>query len=161
MKERGKWFAAIEGGKVSTTVVGRFVDVDAVDIKASELAKKSIYRQVPALESKIVGSHDISIQRVKDFNREELIARFPGAWEHYLEQKKEDEERAQTQDGAKPGHGTPLEDLDFIPRQNLAWLRELGFTTAEQIRDMSDTVVQGLGRNALTWRRKAAQYLSE
>lgn len=149
-----QWFAAFEDGKKSTLVVGRFVDGETVDTKASELAKENRYKSVPMLESKIVGSHDVSTQRVKDFNKDELIARFPGAWEHYLTQKETAPEPVVS------SSGTPIESLDFIPRQNVAWLRELGFTSAEQIRDMSDTVVQGLGRGALQWRKKATEYLA-
>jgi hypothetical protein len=154
MARPDQWFPAFENGKKSTLVVGRFVDGETVDVKASEVLKHNVYKSVPMLESKIVGSHDVSTQRVKEMNQDELTSRFPGAWEHYLEQK-----------GSKPepvisSSGVPIEELDFIPRQNCAWLRELGFTSAEQIRDMSDSVVQGLGRGAQTWRKKATEYLA-
>ncbi len=147
----GGWFPA----KDSTQVVGRFVDGEATDIKKSAEIGTTVYKSVPILESKIVGSHDISSQRVKEGNRDELIGRFPGAWESYEKRK----DIVDDQPTMKSARGTPIEELDFIPRQNLAWLRELGFSTAEQIRDMSDTVVQGLGRNALTWRKKAKEFL--
>lgn len=156
MARPDQWFKAFEDGKLSTLVVGRFVDGEAIDLKASEEKGKNVWKPVPMLESKIVGSHDISSQRVKDFNRDELINRFPGAWDHYMAGKE-----AVPEQPAVSASGTPIEDLDFIPRQNMAWLRELGFTSAEQIRDMSDTVVQGLGRNALTWRKKAKEYLAQ
>lgn len=154
-----QWFAAFEDGRKSTLVVGRFIDGEVVDPIASEKAGKNVWKLVPLLESKIVGSHDVSTQRVKDGkdgNKAELTNRFPGAWEHYMGQK---ESAAAEPDPQVSVSGTPIETLDFIPRQNVAWLRELGFSSAEQIRDMSDTVVQGLGRNALTWRKKAKEFL--
>ena len=154
-----QWFSALEDGKKSTLVVGRFIDGEVVDPIASEKLGKNVWKQVPILESKIVGSHEVSTQRVKDGrdgNKEELSNRFPGAWEHYLAQK-DGVDAPSSSVGAS--FGTPIEELDFIPRQNMAWLRELGFSSAEQIRDMSDTVVQGLGRNALTWRKKAKEFL--
>lgn len=154
-----QWFAAFEDGKKSTLVVGRFIDGEVVDPLASEKAGKNVWKPVPILESKIVGSHDVSTQRVKDGkdgNKNELTNRFPGAWEHYVSQK--DIVDASSAPGVSSS-GTPIEELDFIPRQNVAWLRELGFSSAEQIRDMSDTVVQGLGRGALQWRKKAKEFL--
>jgi len=151
MMAAGRWFPA----KDSTHVVGRFVDGEATDIKKSEERGTTVYKAVPILESKIVGSHDISAQRVKDGNRDELVARFPGAWESYLEESAAPQAKPETISAI----GTPISELDFIPRQNLTWLRELGFSTAEQIRDMSDTVAQGLGRGAITWRKKAKEFL--
>ena len=153
-----QWFAAFENGKKSTLVVGRFVDGEVVDPIASSESDKNVWKPVPILESKIVGSHDVSTQRVKEGrtgNKEELSNRFPGAWDYYMAQKGEP-----TETSVVSSTGTPIEELDFIPRQNLAWLRELGFSSAEQIRDMSDTVVQGLGTSAKTWRKKSAEFLA-
>lgn len=152
-----QWFAAFEDGKKSTQVVGRIVDGEVVDPIASDKIGKNVWKTVPMLESKIVGSHDISTQRIKDGrdgNKEELCSRFPGAWEHYAARKEMAPEAP-----VALSSGTPIEELDFIPRQNAAWLRELGFSSAEQVAAMSDTVVQGLGRNALTWRKKAKEFL--
>lgn len=157
--QREQWFKAFEGGKLSTQVVGRFIDGEVVDPIASAKVDKNVWKTVPMLESKIVGSHEVSTQRVKNGssgNLEELSARFPGAWDHYQAFKNAPAAEGEPVVSAS---GTPIEELDFIPRQNMAWLRELGFSSAEQIRDMSDTVVQGLGRNALTWRKKAKEFL--
>ena len=158
-----QWFAAFEDGKKSTLVVGRFIDGEVVDPIESGKKGKNVWKTVPLLESKIVGSHDVSTQRVKEDNlkdgikgnKEELMNRFPGAWDHYVAQKDVVDEPS----APLANSGTPIEELDFIPRQNIAWLRELGFSSAEQIRDMSDTVVQGLGRGALNWRKKAKEFL--
>lgn len=151
---RDKWFPAVE----SNQVVGRFIDVEVVDVKASELAQKNVYKKVPALQSKIAGSHDISVQAVKPFNKKDLMARFPGAWEHYEENRIEDEpEPIVPVIAAKKG--TPLHAADFLPRDKQRWLEELGFSSVEQLRDMSDSTVQQLGRGALTWRKKAGELL--
>ena len=148
------WFP---GAGTWSKVVGRFVDVEVTDIKASQEARKTVFKRVPALEHKTPGSQDNSFSRVKDFNRDELIERFPGAWEHYMEH------REQEDDGAVPVvhgiSGTPLHVADFIPKTAFPRLRDLGFTTLEQIADMSDTTVQNLGHGSKTWRKKAGEYL--
>lgn len=152
---KDKWFQAVE----SHAVVGRFVDVEQVDVKASEAAQKNMYRMIPALQSKIAGSHDISVQAVKPFNKKDLIARFPGAWEHYEEFRAEPEvENAVPV--VKATKGTPLHLADFLPREKQPLLHELGFSTIEQIAGMSDTIAQGLGRGAITWRKKAGEFLA-
>lgn len=150
-----RWFPAVD----STSVVGQFVDVETVDVEASKNAKKNVHKRVPALRSKVAGSIDTSDQRVKDFNKDELIARFPGAWEHYMENRSDDEigEAVPVVQAIK---GTPIYDAGIVPRERIPFLRELGFTTVEQLRDMSDTVAQGLGRGAMTWRKKATEYLA-
>jgi hypothetical protein len=148
------WFRAAD----SQQVVGRFVDVEVVDVKASEAAQKNMYKTVPALQAKIAGSHDISVQAVKPFNRKELIERFPGAWEHYEAHRVSDAPKEEVP-VIKAIKGTPLHTADFIPRERVPMLKELGFSTIEQIRDMSDTVAQGLGRGAITWRKKAKEFL--
>ena len=150
---KDKWFPAIE----STAVVGRFIDVEVVDVKASEAAQKNVYRRVPALQSRVAGSNDISAQAVKAFNKAELIARFPNAWEYY-EAHREDDEPEDTVPVIRAAKGTPLHTADFLPRAKLAWLEAQGFSTVEQVRDMSDVTAQGI-RGALQWRKKAGEFL--
>lgn len=150
-----KWFPASE----STLVVGRFIDVEVVDVKASELAQKNIYKTVPALESKVTGSHDTSVQAVKPFNKKELTERFPGAWDYYEEHRIVEEVPAAVPVIAAK-RGTPLAQAEFLPRDKLPWLEDMGFSTLEQIRDMSDSTVQNLGRGAMTWRKKAQEQLA-
>ena len=148
------WFPA----KESSAVVGRFVDIEKVDVKASEEAQRAIMKVVPALEAKVAGGHDISVQIVKPFNKNDLTARFPGAWEHY--------EKLKAMTSSEPIvpiiaaiKGMPLDQADFIPRERIRWLAAQGFTTVEQLRDMSDATVQTLGRGALSWRKKATEHL--
>lgn len=150
------WFA---GADSWSKVVGRFIDVEVTDIKASEIARRTVYKRVPALESKVPGSGDVSVSRVKDFNKKELTDRFPGAWEHY--------ELHHAQDTAEDEipvvlgvSGTPLHLADFIPRNAIPRLRDLGFSSLEQIRDMSDTTAQNIGHGAKAWRKKAGEFLA-
>lgn len=151
MQER--WFPAPE----STKVLGRFIDVEVVDPIASEKAKKQVVKRVPALQSKIVGnSVDISTQRVKEFNANELRARFPGAWEHY-EASKATPASAPVIEQTIPG--TPLTDCDFISNDRISWLHLQGIQTVEQLAELSDSIVQGLGRDAAKWRKHAKEFL--
>jgi hypothetical protein len=150
-----RWFPAVE----SNVVVGRFVDVETVDVKASEEAQKNVYKKVPALQAKVAGSQDVSVQAVKPFNAKELKERFPGAWEHYEEIKAMEPAPVVVEVIAQAPKGTPLHEAPFIPRERLAFLHELGFSTIEQVAEMSDTVVQNLGRGAMTWRKKAQEHL--
>lgn len=153
--KKDAWFP---GAGPWSKVVGRFVDVEVTDIKASEAARKTLYKRVPALEHKTPGSQDNSFSRVKDFNRDDLIERFPGAWEHYLahHEKEEDESEVPVIHAAS---GTPLHAAEFIPKTAFARLRDLGFSSLEQIADMSDTTAQNLGHGAKAWRKKAKEFL--
>ena len=112
--QREQWFKAFEGGKLSTQVVGRFIDGEVVDPIASAKVDKNVWKTVPMLESKIVGSHEVSTQRVKNGsagNLEELSARFPGAWDHYQAFKSAPAAEGEPIVSAS---GTPIEELDFI-----------------------------------------------
>src|SRR3977135_1581672 len=74
-----KWFPA----KDSTAVVGRFMDVESNDPIASKKANRAVKMYRPGLHAKVAGSQEVSTQVVKEFNRDELTERFPGAWAHY------------------------------------------------------------------------------
>ena len=150
-----RWFPATDGGGV----VGRFSEAPKVDVRASEAKGKNVYLMVPVLLSKIPGSSDVSSQQVKPFNEKELTARFPGAWEYFQAQKAEETaHRVETKEEVKPMVGTPLHEADFLPRDKLAWLQTIGFTTIESIAEMSDAVAQNL-KSGTTWRKKAIEFL--
>lgn len=146
-----KWF---QDAEYPTAVVGRFVEVEVVDVKASELARKNIYKKVPALESKIAGQTDVAVQAVKEFNKKELTERFPGAWEHFEEHREREEPRDEIK-VIKAIKGTPLHEMEGMPRASIPLLNELGFSTVEMVAAMSDAVAQNVkgGRNV----RKLAQ----
>ena len=146
-----RWFPASDGGNV----VGRFDEAPKVDVKASEAADKNVYVQVPILLSKFPGSTDVACQQVKPFNKKELIARFPDAWAYYQSAK-----QAPAVEGDIPAvtSGTPLHLAEFIPRDKVAWLQTIGFSTVEQLADMSDMTVSNLSRGASTWRKKAQEF---
>lgn len=145
------WFPSKEEGGV----VGRIAEARAPDVKASDAAGKTIWKMVPVLLSKIPGQHDIASQAVKPHNKAELCARFPGAWERY-----EAEKNMTAQQPAFPVtlDGTPLDKADFLPREKLAWLVTLGFSTVEQIADMSDATTQNI-KGASKWRKQAQEFL--
>lgn len=150
------WFPAVE----SRNVLGRFIDLEFTHVGKSREAGHEVVETRPALESKIAGSNDVSHQPVKPFNKAELSARFPGAWEHYEQRKKsapEPEPEVPTIYQTIPG--TPLDKSDFLPRDRICWLIDQGFQTLEQLRDMSDAQVQNMGRGAAHWRRQAKAFL--
>lgn len=154
MKET--WFPAAE----SRNVVGRFIDVESVDAAASREAHTEVLIRRPALQSKVIGSHDVAVQLVKPFNSDALRKRFPGAWDYY----------ERTKSVAQPGEpdvpvieqivqGTPLHKADFLPRDRIEWLMVQGVHTIEQVRDLSDAQVQNMGQGIGKWRRAAKAFL--
>jgi hypothetical protein len=150
------WFPSVEDSRI----VGRITEARTCDPVASEKAGKTMWKMVPVLESKIPGSLDVSAQAIKPHNRDQLCARFPGSWEYY-EKSKEMVASAPASPFVPEGpavSGTPLHTADFIPREKLAWLSELGFSTIEQIAEMSDMTVQNL-RGASKWRKQAQEFL--
>jgi hypothetical protein len=150
------WFPSVEDSRI----VGRVTEARTCDHVASEKEGKTVWKMVPVLESKIPGSLDVSAQAIKPHNRDQLCGRFPGSWEFYTKAK------AEHQPGpASPfvpegiaTSGTPLHVADFLPREKLAWLSELGFSTIEQIAEMSDMTVQNL-KGASKWRKQAQEFL--
>ena len=83
------------------------------------------------------------------------------AWEHYQKEKAVDTPVApQIPTAVEYGiKGTPIEELTFLGKDQLARLKALGFTTAEQLADMSDTACNNVGFGAKDWRRKAGEHL--
>lgn len=149
-----RWFQSKEEGGV----VGRIAEARSPDMKASELAGKTVWKMVPVLEAKIPGQHDISSQAIKPHNKEALCARFPGAWEFYESQKAE---QGVDQPLVSPDtilKGTPLDKADFVPRSQAAFLVTLGFSTIEQIAEMSDGVAQNIKGGSML-RKKAIEFL--
>lgn len=151
---RDVWFPARE----SQSVVGRIADVEKLHAAKSREAKRPVFIMVPMMHAKVAGSHDISTQEIKEHNREEIAARFPGAWEAYLKEK-----------GGKVGepeevpdiNGMPIDKADFIAREKLAWLKLQGFSTVEQLAAITDSQMQALGPGARTWAKKAKQLLQK
>jgi hypothetical protein len=152
------WFQSREDSRI----VGRVSEARTVDILESEKQKKTVWKMVPVLLSKVPGSSDESSQAIKPFNRDELCGRFPGSWEHYEALKAAQAEVPITAHPYVPSgattSGTPLHAADFIPRASLAWLSALGFSTIEQIAEMTDVVAQGL-RGGSKLRKQAQEFL--
>jgi hypothetical protein len=149
------WFPS----KEDSSIVGRVSEAKTVDKPKSDIEGKTVWKMVPVLLSKVPGSQDVSSQAIKPHNKDQLCGRFPGSWEWY-----EKEKSMVAAPVASPfvpagaASGTPLHDADFMPREKLAWLAELGFSTVEQIANMSDTTVQNL-KGAAKWRKQAQEFL--
>jgi len=158
---REQWFPSTDDKAI---VVGRFVDVQTVDpVKSREMGEEQFMLRT-ALESKVAGSHDVSCQLVKPFNKAQLTKRFPHAWEFYQAQKARPAEEIEAERNAPLTigdnvPGTPLHKADFLGRGQMEKLAVLGFVTVEQLADMSDTQCQNVGHGAVTWRKKAQDFL--
>ena len=148
-----KWFP----DTYASGVVGRFIEIEVVDPIESTKQQKEVGKIVPALESKIPGSQDTAVQRLKDFNRKELLGRFPGAWDHF---EKHREVREDVIPVIRMVKGTPIDAADFISRQKARELSDQGFVTVEHLAEMSEAVKQYLGRGALKIQRDAVAFLS-
>ena len=158
MLNEGQWFPSSE----HSSVVGRFVERMIESASASQAAGKSVHVPKLLLESKVAGTHDVSAQLVKPFNEAEFRSRFPGAWEHFDKVREANKARVEVQPEHLPaieGAGTPLHVVDFLPKNKLAWLAELGFTSVEQLAEMSDAQCQTIGHGSLSWRRNAQGWL--
>ena len=153
---QGDWKKAIE----SQTVLGRFVEIEIDDPVLSRKHERKILRKTIILETKIAGkgatSAEISTQRVKPFNEDELRNRFPGAWESMM--VREDNSIDKIIEGES---GTPIDGADWIPPTKRAALKETGVTTIEMLAAMSDATVHDWGPGARSWRKKAAEFLSK
>ena len=159
---REQWFPSTDDKAI---VVGRFIDVETVDpVKSRELGEERTMLRT-ALESKVAGSHDVSCQLVKPFNAGQLRKRFPAAWDFYERQKArpaaeiEAERNAPLMVGADVP-GTPLHKADFLSRAQMEKLSVLGFVTVEMLAGMSDTQCQNVGHGAVTWRKRAQEFLT-
>lgn len=158
MLNEGQWFPSAE----HSAVVGRFVERMIESASASVAAGKSTFVPRVLLESKVAGTPDVAAQIVKPFNEAEFRSRFPGAWEHFEKVREANTRTVDVQPDHVPmrdGFGTPLSAVDFLPRDKIAWLSELGFSTVEQIAEMSDAQVQQVGRGAASWRKQAQGWL--
>lgn len=151
------WFPASE----SKNVVGRFVDVPVVHAAESRERGEEVVIYRAGLQSKVVGSHDVSMQVVKPFNAKALQQRFPGAWEHYEKQKAVAKPVVEDDAPQLPMSisGTPLHKADFLPKDRVPWLHMQGIQTLEQLAGLSDGVVQNLGRDVTRWRKQADAFL--
>lgn len=156
MQANQVWFPAAD--TASSRIVGRFVDLEDTYTDRDGIQQT---RVVTILEHKVPGSNDISASAVKPFNKAELVKRFPQAWDLYEKTKAvapaAPPEPTATQFGIK---GTPIEELSFLGKNNVAYLKSMGFMVVEQIRDMSDTDCNNVGFGSKSWRKKAAEHLA-
>ena len=148
------WFPAAE----SQRVVGRIVEIEKVHGARSREEKRTVNILVPVMASKVAGEHDVSHQEIKDWNRDLICARFPGAWDDYQKRKTAAPEAPME---LPPIAGTPIDRAEFIARDKLAWLKLQGFTTVEQLAAIDDAQIGKLGPGARTWKKKAATLLRD
>lgn len=143
----------------NSKAVGRFVDGEHTFTDAQGEEKTVpvlwLYTKVPGLD------HETSSQRVKDNpDGKKLKAEYAAAWELYTRNKaapKPDLVPTATEYGVK---GSPIEELNFLGKDQLARLKLSGFLTAEQLADMSDMQCQNVGFGAKTWRKKAKDFVA-
>src|SRR5262245_47737693 len=150
-----QWFPARE----SNAVVGRVVEIEKPHAQKSRDAGYAVNILVPVMETKVLkDSSDVSHQEIKphlqgEFNK--ITGRFPGAWEAYIASKGS-VEAATTPTVLAPLNGTPIENAaSFLPKERVGYLKSIGFSTVEQLAEMSDTQMQSLGVGARSWRKKA------
>jgi hypothetical protein len=149
-----KWFPNREDPRI----VGRVAETRTCDRPASEAKGTTVWKMVPVMEAKIPGSIDVATQPIKPHNQKEICDRFPGAWEFYQEQKSGTAPPKPLLDPAAPVIGTPLDKADFLPREKIALLITLGFSTIEQLAEMDDMRVQNL-KGSSRWRKQAIEFL--
>lgn len=150
------WFPSKEK---NSKRVGRFVDhvdhfTDRHGIKQSRTVTVLLHRVPGAEPSTSLVKNDANGQHYKD--------EFPLAWDHYLKQKATPAGPAEPVVPTSTAHGiagTPIEHLGFLGKDHIARLQMLGFYTAEQLADMSDTICNNVGFGANQWRRKAQEHL--
>lgn len=142
----------------NSKVVGMFID------ETHEYTNRegvTCERTVTVLRHKVPGSNDVSASLCKDNpDGAKLKKEWAKAWELYETKKA----KAATQPVPIPTatefgiKGTPIEEADFIGKDNLAKLKLMGFLTLEQLRDVSDATCQGMF-GMKSWRKKAAEML--
>ena len=123
---------------------------------------EKVERTYVMLKHWVPGSVDYSSTPCKD-NSEgaKLRKEWSQAWEHYEKEKAKGavaapEVPTAVEYGIK---GTPIESLTFLGHDHLARLKAMGFLTAEQLRDMTDTICDRVGFGARNWRKKANEHL--
>lgn len=137
----GEWFPEVGFSQV----LAQFGSVAALDIPKSKEADEPVYRQVPAVQVKVIGSSDISTHALKPANTSSFIARFPEAWAAY-------EGKASDVDG------TPLDALEIDHTRSVK-LKAAGVRSLEQLAEMSDATCANLGFGFRKLRTEAQDFL--
>ena len=141
----------------NSKIVGRFEDhtqewVDSTGTRRS--------RTLPVLYHKAPASLDVSSTTCKDnADGAKLKKEWAQAWAYYEKCKAAGPAAPAIPTATEFGiKGTPIEEADFIGKDRLAFFKSMGFTTLEQVRDMSDGVAQNI-MGAKMMRKKAAEML--
>lgn len=123
----------------SKAVKGRFFDHKELMIKATEEAKKEIYRTKPYVEIIIAGQSDRFVAPVQEGHK----ARFPDAWKEYLGE------------AVKTREGTPIEELEGIGEHLAFKLRSRCIATIEDLAVTDRTQLGRIGFGLIEMQKKA------
>ena len=127
-------------------VKGRFENFKQLDVHASREADEEIYKTIITLRTIAVGSSDESVVPVREFNKHQLIDRFPEAWRAFNGEA-----------DAMAAAGTPLTDID-MDENTIISMRLAAIRTVEDLAGVSDAgVAAKFGWR--TWRGKAQAFL--
>lgn len=128
MASRDQWFPAAK----EPNVVGRFEYKEDLDVVASKEADEKRYRKIIVCWTKVVGDPDENCLPVRDFNRAELISRFPDAWKAF-------------QGEDIPVKGVPLTELPGMTESRIVDFRINAIYTVEQVAALSDASCERIG----------------
>lgn len=139
-----------------TVVLGRFRWDKIPNVPASKAADKPVYTRVLAVEHRVVGSNDISVNKVTAENSDKWINRFPEAWEAFT-----------SLDKSIKIEGTPLdlkaEDgtyvIDGMSPEKKAHLLMEGFRSMEEFAEAPDFVCERLGFGTKHLRSEVQKHL--
>jgi hypothetical protein len=138
-------------------IEGRFVDVDVVDGAATGINYFSpVMKSVLAIEvrcrSQHAGPQASTVQRIKPHNREEMIDRFPKAWEFYQATK--------AGKRMEPERATPLKS-GVLGSFQISHLILNGFGSEERFLAMSDSdAISVFGERGIKLREDYRQALA-
>lgn len=142
--------------KGTTVVLGRFRWDKIPNIPASQAADRPIYTRVLAIEHRVIGSKDVSVNKVTSQNADKWINRFPEAWEAFTSLDKQ-----------MKIEGTPLdlkaEDgtyaIDGMSPEKARQLLMEGLRSMEEFSEAQDFVCERLGFGTKHLRGEVQKYL--
>lgn len=154
------WFKSAlpddKNDKGTTVVLGRFKWDKIPNIPASKAADKPIYTRVLAIEHKVVGSKDISVNKVNKENADKWINRFPEAWEAFT-----------SLDRSMKIEGTPLDlkaddgtyVIDGMSPEKVRMFLTEGIRSMEDFSETADFICERLGFGTKHMRGEIQKYL--
>lgn len=139
-------------------VLGRFVWTKVPDVVKSQELDREVYRRALAIEHRVSGHIDVSVNKVNAENANKWINRFPEAWEAFKSVDKTQQVEG-TPLTTKNPDGTRL--IDGLSPEKAQLLLMEGIRTLEEFAEASDAVCVRMGLGSRTMRDKAREYLAE